>query len=136
MLLNDFYKILEIDSPIEKAGGEIQSLQNVSAKALIEINAGHRIFDGHFPGNPVVPGVCLIQMTKEVLSEMIKNELTMVNADNIKFMAVVNPEVNKILALDFTFKENDGDIIRVSAAISFKGKIFFKIKAGFKYIHE
>ena len=38
-----------------------------SVKASIELNPVHPIFEGHFPQTPVVPGVCMMQMVKEVL---------------------------------------------------------------------
>jgi len=52
MLLQNFYKIKD-SKTTEK--GFIYS---------ININEKHEVFKGHFPDNPVVPGVCLIQIMK------------------------------------------------------------------------
>ena len=30
----------------------------------VMINAGHRVFGGHFPGNPIVPGVMTMMMVR------------------------------------------------------------------------
>jgi 3-hydroxyacyl-[acyl-carrier-protein] dehydratase len=55
ILLNDFYTLTE---KIEVPG---------VVKAKIAINKRHRIFDGHFPGLPVVPGVCMLQIVREIM---------------------------------------------------------------------
>ena len=44
MLLDDFFKIINL-----------QQKEN-TFKAELEINAAHKIFEGHFPGQPVTPG--------------------------------------------------------------------------------
>ena len=47
MLLENFYKIIHIK---EREDGK-QAIE-------IELNPGHVLYQGHFPGQPVVPGVC------------------------------------------------------------------------------
>ena len=43
--------------------------------ASLEINAAHKIFQGHFPGQPVVPGVCMVEMVKEVTETVTGKEM-------------------------------------------------------------
>lgn len=54
MLLENFYKIIHRKER-EDGKREIE----------IELNPGHALYQGHFPGQPVVPGVCTLQMIKE-----------------------------------------------------------------------
>ncbi|MBQ0740088.1 3-hydroxyacyl-ACP dehydratase, partial [Aquimarina celericrescens] len=54
MLLKDFYKT-----------NTLITVGNIST-VTITINKNHKIFKGHFPGNPVTPGVCMIQIIKEL----------------------------------------------------------------------
>ncbi|HRW21900.1 MAG TPA: 3-hydroxylacyl-ACP dehydratase, partial [Bacteroidales bacterium] len=75
MLLEDFYTIIELDH---------QDKENI--KAIIGLNENHEIYNGHFPGSPVVPGVCLTQLIKEIVETIEKKELSLVYADHIKFM--------------------------------------------------
>lgn len=53
MLLENFYKIIHIK---EREDGK-QEIE-------IELNPGHVLYQGHFPGQPVVPGVCTLQIIK------------------------------------------------------------------------
>jgi len=122
MLLKDFYTIQEID-PSDK--------ENI--KVSIELNKDHKIYKGHFPGNPVVPGVCLTQLIKELVENIEAREVKLVYAANIKFMAVVNPEINNILQIDLKIKhDNEQNIIKVNSVTYYKDKIFYKFKGNFK----
>ena len=71
ILLNDFYTILQRDP----APGTV--------KAKIAINKKHRILEGHFPGLPVVPGVCMLQMVREIIEINAGKELKLTEADNM-----------------------------------------------------
>ena len=86
MLLGDFFSIKET-----------RALENNAYKIVVEINPQHAIFKGHFPGNPIVPGVCLTQMVKEIVETILQKSFNMNKADNIKFTAIVNPEINSVL---------------------------------------
>ena len=122
MLLKDFYKIIELDS---------SDKENV--KAIIDLNKEHEIYEGHFPGNPVVPGVCLTQLIKEIMENVENTELSMVYADNIKFMAVVNPEINNRLQIDLKVKyDTEQNLIKVNSVTHFNDQIFYKFKGNFK----
>ena len=54
MLLDNFYTILSSES----SDSTIWTIQ-------IKLNPEHPVYQGHFPGHPVVPGVCLLQLIKE-----------------------------------------------------------------------
>ena len=63
MLLNDFFFIQRVES------GE------KSLHAFLTIDRNHRIFNGHFPAVPIVPGVCMMQMMKEIMEQQVKYKL-------------------------------------------------------------
>ena len=71
-LKNDFYTVKETASPLEN-----------SVKGLIELNAAHIIYKGHFPEMPVVPGVLQIQIIKELLEDHLNKKINASVADNI-----------------------------------------------------
>jgi len=122
MLLKDFYTIVELDS---------SDKENI--KAIIDLNKDHEVYEGHFPGNPVVPGVCLTQFIKEVMESVEDKELSLVYANNIKFMAVVNPEINNRLQIDLKVKyDTEQNLIKVDSVTHFNDQVFYKFKGNFK----
>ena len=56
-LINDFFEVIAL-TPSE---GEL--------RCKVKFNPEHFIYKAHFPGNPVTPGVCLVQMAAEILGE-------------------------------------------------------------------
>ena len=89
MLLKDFYTV----NSFENTDGQ-------KYVATIMLNKNHEVFKGHFPGNPVTPGVCMMQIIKELTQQALKTQLTMKSASNIKFMALINPELNPLLRIE------------------------------------
>ena len=121
MLLKDFYKIDEF-----KTVGETTSV-------IITINNKHEIFKGHFPNNPVMPGVCMMQVIKEITEEVSSSTLFMEKCLNVKFMALINPEVNKVLKLVLNISETDG-IIKVKNTTHFEDTLALKLVAYYKRV--
>lgn len=80
-LLNDFFQIVSI-SP-----GEGETL------GVVRLNADHSIYQAHFPGNPVTPGVCLVQMATEMLETVLHKHLLLRTAVRIKFRKPIDPSV-------------------------------------------
>jgi 3-hydroxyacyl-[acyl-carrier-protein] dehydratase len=95
MLLKDFYKVNTLDV-----------LDN-TVIAHITINKDHEVFDGHFPGNPVTPGVCMLQIIKELTEDITGDSLFMASASNVKFMAIINPDKNPDLKLVLDISETE-----------------------------
>ena len=102
-------------------------------KATIEINASHKIFEGHFPGQPVVPGVCMMQIVKELLEKAILKETRLSKADHIKFLSVINPLENNIAQVELKYLIT-GDEINLTATITNSTATCFKMKATFKQV--
>lgn len=49
------------------------------------------IYKAHFPDKPITPGVCLIQMSKELLEDAAGEKLEIHSVKNVKFLSVVTP---------------------------------------------
>lgn len=99
MLLKDFYTVHSKE----------QTADN-SFSIYIRLNEKHPVFEGHFPGNPVTPGVCMMQIIKELTEEITGSVLFLKNASNVKFMALINPEINPELKLDLDFTFNEEEV--------------------------
>jgi 3-hydroxyacyl-[acyl-carrier-protein] dehydratase len=118
----------------------IKTLQTVgnTVKVLLEINPAHAIFEGHFPGQPVVPGVCLMQMVKEIAEKVLGKETRLVKADQVKFLAPLVPAENQPLQMELKFRarENPTSInseceTEVDAQLVNETTVFFKFKGLF-----
>lgn len=98
--------------------------------ADIALNPAHEIFQGHFPGQPIVPGVCMIQMIKEVLEGHLLRDTKLVNADAIKFLSFVDPNVHADIKLHLKLSQSDKEI-KVDAQLINDETKFLKFKAIF-----
>lgn len=78
-LINDFYHIVATESSETKY------------ICKVKLNAGHDFYRVHFPGNPVTPGVCLVQMATEILEQRYGKRFLLSTAVNIKFKRLVGP---------------------------------------------
>ena len=116
MLRNDFYTILSKNVINEN-----------SFSATISINEKHDIFNGHFPQNPVVPGVCMLQMVKDLLEDELQETVQLKSIGNVKFTAVVNPTENPTLDIKITYELTDGKSYKINSIISSKEVVFLKI---------
>ena len=54
--------------------------------------SGFTGFQGHFTGNPVCPGVCLIMAQLEAASRLLGRRLDLLELKNVKFMWPVFPD--------------------------------------------
>jgi len=121
MLIEGLYKVIANEKTAE----------GISAK--IKLNKEHAIFKGHFPGNPVMPGVCMIQIIKELTEEATGKNLFLSVSSNIKFMAIINPDKNPELQLVIDIAEDNG-VVKVKNTTSFEETVALKLSATFKII--
>src|SRR5262245_1870339 len=100
----------------------LYTIKNISAEnniieAIIELNEHHDIFKGHFPGRPVLPGVCMLQITKEILETFFQRSVQLSKADDIRFLAMVDPTQNKELKFVIQYDLSETKSMNVHAKI-------------------
>lgn len=83
----------------------------------IKINPEHTIFDGHFPNNPVTPGVVQLEIIKELVSDFIGRKVNLHTLSNSKFLVILNPTENAIVDIKLNITEVDEDV-KVSGQIT------------------
>ncbi len=115
---------------------KVTSTENTSEGILskVHLNKDHAIFKGHFPGNPVMPGVCMIQIIKELTEEATGKNLFLAVSSNIKFMAIINPEKNPDLQIAIDISQENGEV-KVKNTTSFEDTVALKLSATFKVIN-
>lgn len=55
------------------------------------LNPNHAIYAAHFPGNPITPGACTLQMVGELAEEVVGKTLQLSCAKNVKYLAPLTP---------------------------------------------
>ena len=66
------------------------------------------IYQAHFPGNPITPGVCLLQIATELLELHEGVRLQLHTADAIKFRKPVTPDMRPTFV--FTALKHEADL--------------------------
>jgi 3-hydroxyacyl-[acyl-carrier-protein] dehydratase len=122
MLLNNFFEIDNL----------VVSDDRTNATAQATLNPKHPIFEGHFPESPVVPGVCMIQMIKEILSYILQEEIMLTKSSAIKLNNLLSPLQNLIINFDFKIKNIDRNNIHINCKIFFKDTNFCNFTGDFK----
>jgi len=121
MLLNNFFHTDDLQ------------VDGFDIKATLIINASHQIFEGHFPGHPVVPGVCMMQMIKEIMEQVVQQKTNLVKAHDMKFLALIDPGRNNTIQASLKYSmEEDGSMI-VHATLFKDALIHFKFKGQFGF---
>ncbi|MEW5674711.1 3-hydroxyacyl-ACP dehydratase [Flavobacterium enshiense] len=121
MLLKDFYTV--------------EQLENVSEgkyNAIVHLNNKHEIFKGHFPDNPVTPGVCMMQIIKELSQEILGSSLLMTSCSNVKFMALINPDVTPKLKLELEISGDLNAEVKVKNTTTFGETVALKLTNTYK----
>ena len=93
--------IYEITS-IEVAGEKIN--------ARISFNENHSVFEGHFPGNPIVPGVVQVQILKDLLEQVFDKKIFLNRTKSVKFLNVINPIEKEEVQFEIEQEQVDNDI--------------------------
>ena len=71
----------------------------------IKLNANHQIYQAHFPGNPITPGVCIVQIIGELLSGRLNRPLVLSKISNLKFNSTISPVDDPLVEVNFSMVE-------------------------------
>lgn len=75
---------------------EAESLTADGSTYEVRMNPQHKIYAAHFPGDPITPGVCILQMGLELLCKMFLSRLELVQVKNVKFLNILRPDGSKV----------------------------------------
>ena len=114
-LLNDYFKI--------------DNCTNNGNESLFEITLlpEYCAYQGHFPGNPVSPGVCNIQMIKECAEQLAGKHFFLVYISKCKFSAVMTPQLTPHLSVRMQLSETDSTY-SINALVSNNETVFMEFK--------
>ncbi|WP_439487938.1 hydroxymyristoyl-ACP dehydratase [Algoriphagus sp.] len=109
-------------------------LQGESESVLVvKIQAVSPVFEGHFPSNPILPGVIMVEAVRASLGRLFQKEFQLKTALNIKFLAVLNPLEYQEVQLTIQHSE-EGEGLKVDANLTSGNTVFFKMKGIYQRI--
>ena len=106
-LLNSLYRI--VSESVTESGREYN----------IVLDAEHFIYKAHFPGEPITPGVCIMQIAVELLSLHCGKPLAIDTVKNIKFLKIISP--TEIPGVCFSVSKVEAEDSKVKAQVSVSG---------------
>ncbi len=105
MLIDNYFKINEFKE------------SNSDFVFNISLMPQHRIYEGHFPGNPVSPGVCSIQMMRECIEKITGKSMIIVSIGLCRFVNVLTPDKGQNLLLKIS-PVIEGPSVKASVVLS------------------
>ncbi|MDR1524790.1 MAG: beta-hydroxyacyl-ACP dehydratase [Tannerella sp.] len=94
-LLNDYFRI------------DSRTVENDETVFHVTLLPGYSVYAGHFPGNPVSPGVCNIQMIKECAGLLTGKQLFLGYISRCRLSAVITPQTTPQLQVRMQLTETD-----------------------------
>lgn len=107
MLIKDFYTI-----------DQKQVMEDGSIVYSVSLNPNHDVYKGHFPEKPITPGVCNIQMIKELAEDAKGKPFTLKDIDRCRLTSMVTPDGSPKLCIKIMF--DVADPAKLSATIFYQ----------------
>jgi len=107
---------------------EISSLNSTGQdiKAGVVFNIDHPVFKGHFPGNPVVPGVVQVQIMKDLLENVVQKKILLKNTRSIKYMNAIIPTETNEVVFEINYEGQSPGSYAVKCSVWCADKVFMK----------
>lgn len=114
---------------------QIGILSKGEQESVLTVNVlrDSEVFEGHFPGNPILPGVMMVEAVRTSLNLLFQRKFQLRSALNIKFLAVLNPDEFTEVNLGIKHLEVE-EGLKIEANLYSGDTIFFKMKAVYQAI--
>ncbi len=96
----------------------------------LKFHADHPLYGGHFPNNPITPGVCLVQSINDQISSCFGN-VRLTEVKKCRFTAIHNPNVHPQVLVEINVSEIESGY-KISASIKHEDEVFVKYSATFE----
>ena len=84
-------------------------------KAVFRFKKELDLFKGHFPGNPILPGIFQIEMVKYSVEKSFDMSLSIKSVKKTKFSSLIHPE--KTVYLDIMVNKEGNGLFNVKATL-------------------
>lgn len=117
-LEDNFYKI----NAIEQAENDY--------KIEVELMPNHPIYAGHFPEQPVVPGVCTLTIIRECIGKILSKSVSFASIKECKYVSALIPEEGLTIIINLTLSDDGG--VKVVVEKAKDKQIALKLKASLR----
>lgn len=97
-------------------------------KAIVELQPDHPVYKGHFPTQPVVPGVYTLALVRECVSMITGCDVEYEYIKECKFISALLPAEGLKVTFDFSLMENR----KLCGIVKRNNDTIFKLKATLK----
>lgn len=84
-----------------------ESITDNQSDFTIRLNGHHPIYSGHFPDDPITPGVCIIQMAVDLFSHGMQQEYHLLKAKNVKLIQIIRPKEHPEVHYRLTWEKTE-----------------------------
>lgn len=92
-------------------------------------NPNHNIFEGHFPNEPILPGVCMIQFVRESIEMLYNSKLKLLSSKTVKFIHIIDPRIEHNLILELKVVVTNNNTYEIHGKIMNTSITFFQIRS-------
>lgn len=92
----------------------------------IQLHPEHAIYQAHFPGSPITPGVCIIQIITEILEKMHNRDMELVQITNLKFVQPLSPIETPEVDIAFSAIVHTDNQYKVRGTVFYDETVFTK----------
>lgn len=100
---------------------------DVDHSYTIKLNAEHFIYAAHFPGEPITPGVCIMQIAHELLELHLGKQLDIDTVKNVKFLHVITPTETPVVCYTLQKVSVEERLVKAQVNVSYEGDSYAKL---------
>lgn len=120
---------MTIYNEISHAIKAIKVLDDGSVGATVIFPREFTGFQGHFENRPILPGICQLELVKEIVERAYKYKLHLLKVKNIKFTNVIVPDeqvkvdiavnnISDVIIIDAELNGSGGKVARLKLELS------------------
>lgn len=100
---------------------ERKQLEGLTGCYELKLNPDSFIYQAHFPGEPITPGVCIVQIGKELVEDALGKALEIKAIKNVKFLSVISPRESASITYvlkKVEVQEGEEDSVKVQLVVT------------------
>jgi 3-hydroxyacyl-[acyl-carrier-protein] dehydratase len=117
-MMSDYFSILQCESK-----------DSLSGIIRIQLNPDCRVYQGHFPKEPVSPGVCNIEMIRCCAEYIHHHPIRIRKIKQCRLTALMTPHITPQANVTISLQENEQGVYRLTASICEGETTYMTLKA-------